>query len=186
LKYSPNDGRVTDRTKEETMSPSTPFTPEIAALEERLAVLEAEREIMRTLYDYGYALDYGDEEAFLDCWLPDATMHWPNPPYRAPFEGHEALRKAFSGHTHAPAIYHKHFVVDPRIAITGDSARVESYFTRLDTGADGPYLRGYGRYIDVLHRCPDGRWRFKERRAEGEAGSPRPRPGGPAGSASPA
>ena len=142
------------------MSGSTPFTSEIAALAERLALLEAEREIMRTLHDYGYALDYGDVEAFLDCWLPDAAMYWPIPPYGAPFKGHDGLRKAFDGHTHAPAIYHKHFVVDPRIAVTGDVARVESYFTRLDTDKDGPYMRGYGRYIDVLQRCPDGRWRL--------------------------
>jgi ketosteroid isomerase-like protein len=163
------------------MTPSTPRTRDLATLEERLALLEAEREVMRTLHAYGYAIDYGDLEAFLDCWLPDASMYWPGQRYEAPFEGKEGMRKAFNGHTHAPAVYHKHFVLDPRIEIEGDNARVESYFARIDNDWDGPYVRGYGRYVDVLRRCSDGRWRFKERRAEGEAASPRPRPDGSAG-----
>jgi ketosteroid isomerase-like protein len=156
-----------------------------STVEERLALLENEREILRTLHAYGNSIDYGNEEEFIDCWLPDAEMHWPIPPYAAPFIGHDRIREAFRGHTHAPATYHKHFVVDPRIRIDGDVARVESYFARLDKDGDGPYVRGFGRYLDVLLRCPDGRWRFKERHAESEASSPKPRPGGSIGSVHP-
>ena len=50
-------------------------------------------------------------------------------------------------------------------------ARLE---TRLARGpnADGPAIKSFGRYRDVLVRCPDGRWRIKERRNEREAGRP--------------
>jgi ketosteroid isomerase-like protein len=153
----------------------------MASLEERLERLESEREILRTLTAYGNSLDYGEEEDWVGCYLDDGVLHWPNPPWDGPFVGHDRLREAFRDHTHAPAIYHKHFVVDPRIEIEGDTARVESYFARLDVGDEGPYIRSYGRYRDVLRRCPDGRWRFQERRIEAEASSPRPRPGGPIG-----
>jgi ketosteroid isomerase-like protein len=146
-------------------------------MEARLALLEDEREILRTLHAYGSSIDYGDEARWIDCWLPDAVLSWPSPRYDGPFAGHDRLRQAFLGHTHAPDFFHKHFVVDPQIEIDGDTAHVQSYYARLDTGDDGPYIRGYGRYLDVLLRCDDGRWRFQERRAESEGRSSRPRPG---------
>ena len=137
------------------------------SIEERLALLEAEREILRTLHAYGHAIDYGDEEEFLDCWLEDAALHWPV--YKEPIVGREALRAAFQGHTHAPALYHKHVVVDPRIDLDGDTAHVMSYYARLDEDPERPFIRGFGRYQDVLVRCEDGRWRSKERRTEHES-----------------
>jgi ketosteroid isomerase-like protein len=162
--------------------PSTPPEPDLSSIEQRLAMLEDEREILRTLHAYGNSLDYGNEDEWIDCWLEDAVLYWPNPPYESsPFAGREPLCEAFHGHTHAPAVYHKHFVLDSRIDIDGDTARVESYYARLDTGEDGPYIRAFGRYLDVLQRCGDKRWRFKERRAEPEGMSSRPRPGGRVG-----
>src|SRR5688500_2925940 len=113
------------------------------SLEERLALLEDEREIQRTLCAYGNSIDYGNEGEWIDCWLADAVLHWPTQIYPTPFEGHEGLRRAFRGHTHAPSIFHKHVVVDPRIEIEGDTASVESYFARLDEDEDGPYIRGF-------------------------------------------
>ena len=35
-------------------------------IESRLAVLEAERAILKHLHGYGHAIDYGDEERYLD------------------------------------------------------------------------------------------------------------------------
>lgn len=140
----------------------------VRALELRLGRLEDERAILQTMYAYGHSIDYGDEELFLSCWTEDAVLHWP---WREPIVGHEALTAAFRRHTHAPGTYHKHFMVEPRVWIDGgDDARAISLYARLDRdGDERPYLRSFGRYVDRLTRGGDGRWRFRERRAENEA-----------------
>jgi ketosteroid isomerase-like protein len=134
-------------------------------IEERLRLLEDRQAILDTLHAYGHALDYGHEAEFMNCWLETASMGWPSGPY----VGHEAIAAAFRAHTHAPAAYHKHLVIDPQITIDGDRAEVDSYFVRLDAGPDGPVVKSFGRYRDVLVRCDDGRWRFAERNAERES-----------------
>jgi ketosteroid isomerase-like protein len=139
----------------------------LEALAERLELLEAERAIMQTLYAYGNAIDYGNQDEYRECWLDDAVLHWPT--YAEPLRGHAAIMDAFRAHTHAPDVYHKHFVLDPRIEISGDTADVESYYARLDDREGGPYIRSFGRYLDVLQRGDDGRWRFRERRAQAES-----------------
>ncbi len=143
----------------------------IAGIEDRLRLLEDERDIQRTLYTYGHALDYGYEAEFVDCWTEDAELFWPA---SGIIKGRAAIQAAFRRHTHAPAAVHKHLVIDPFIKIEGDRARVDSMFARLDPYDDVPEIRAFGRYRDVLVRCADGRWRFVERLAELEA----KRPGG--------
>lgn len=135
-------------------------------LEQRVQRLEDERSILQALYAYGHGLDYGLEEAFLDAFAEDGVLHWPSKPG---IEGQAALRAAFRNHTHAPAAYHKHFLVEPRIEVDGDRATVQSMFARLDRYGGVPNLRSYGRYLDIMIRCKDGRWRIKERRCEREA-----------------
>ena len=51
----------------------------------------------------------------------------------------------------------------------GDEATAESYFSRLNDSPDGPVVRSFGRYLDVLVRCDDGAWRIRERRLERES-----------------
>jgi uncharacterized protein (TIGR02246 family) len=128
--------------------------------EQRLRALEDERDILRVLHTYGHALDYGVEDAFVDCWTEDAVLHWPGP---APIGGREAIRAAFRAHTHAPEHYHKHIVVDPLVAVDGDRATVHSMFMRLDTIEGKPQIRAFGRYRDTLRREADGKWRLCER-----------------------
>jgi ketosteroid isomerase-like protein len=136
------------------------------SLEDRLGRLEDEQAILRTLSTYGHGLDYNLEAEFLDCWTEDAVLIWPD---RPPIVGREAIATAFRAHTHAPAVFHKHVIVEPRIEIAGDRATSECYFARLDDYEDGPEIRSFGRYRDVLQRGGDGRWRFQERRTEREA-----------------
>ena len=138
-------------------------------VEDRLKCLEDERDILNTLYTYGHALDYGREAEFLDCFTPDADLYWATP---EPIRGRVAIAAAFRSHTHAPATYHKHLLIEPRISVQGDSAVVESMFARLDHHKDGPRIRSFGRYRDSMQRGPDRRWRFKERRAERESRIP--------------
>lgn len=134
-------------------------------LERRLRRLEDERSILDTLYAYAHSLDYGHRDEWLDCWTADATMHWPH----RSFTGHGEIGGAFDDHSHAPAAWHKHLLVEPRIRLDGDRATVDSYFVRIDGAAEGPRVRSMGRYRDVVVRCPDGRWRLQERTAERES-----------------
>lgn len=141
-------------------------TPSNTSLEDRLRRLEDEQGILDALYGYGHNLDYGHEDAWIDCWTEDAVLDWPG---RALMRGHAELRAGFRNHTHAPAAYHKHLVVEPRITIEGDRATVFSYYARLDRYTEGPKIRAFGRYRDVLVRCADGKWRIKERFPEIES-----------------
>jgi hypothetical protein len=138
------------------------------SVEERLQVLEDEREILRTMYQYGHALDYGDPDLFLDCWFEDATRETVSRSRRDHVEhvrkGHDELREFLVKHT-TGEIY-KHLLVEPLISIDGDTARVESYFVMLNEDPQGPYVRAMGRYRDRLARDTDGRWRFVERISE--------------------
>ena len=139
------------------------------SVEDRLKSLEDERDILKTLYTYGHALDYGLEAEFLDCFAQDADLYWAT---LEPIHGRAAIADAFRSHTHAPAVYHKHLLIEPRIQVQGDRAVVESMFARLDHNQEGPRIRSFGRYRDIMERGPDNRWRFKERRAERESRIP--------------
>ena len=135
----------------------------MATAEERLKALEDRRDVLRTLHAYGHCLDYGDERGFMDCWTEDASLGWSMFP--EPLRGHARIREGFHRHTHAPDFWHKHLLAEPLIAVEGDLARVTSMFFRLDPYEDagGPEIYAFGRYLDTLVRCPDGRWRFSER-----------------------
>ena len=141
----------------------------LAALEARLRLLEDERAILRTLHTYGHAIDDGYEDDFVDCWIPGGVLIWPG---TGPIRGHAALRAVFRAHSHAPAAWHKHFMVEPLIRMDGDRATADCMFARLDPYAEGPAIKSFGRYRDALIRCADGRWRFTERLAEVEARRP--------------
>ncbi|MBM3678913.1 MAG: nuclear transport factor 2 family protein [Actinobacteria bacterium] len=136
-----------------------------SGLDARLGRLEDERAILDTLYAYGHSIDYGERNVWLDCFTPSAILRWPH----ATLTGHDEIGVAFDEHSHAPQAFHKHFLVEPRIRVEGDCATADSYFTRIDDGPSGPFLRSFGRYRDVLVRCADGRWRIQERLAERES-----------------
>ena len=142
---------------------------QLIMLEQRLRLLEDEREILRTLHSYGHSIDYGYEDEFVDNWVADGVLVWPG---TGPIRGAAELRTVFRAHTHAPAAWHKHVMVEPRIMITGETATADCMFARLDPYEEGPAIRSFGRYRDRLTRCPDGRWRFIERIAEVEARRP--------------
>jgi ketosteroid isomerase-like protein len=147
--------------------------PSVAALAERVARMEDEREVLATLYAYGSALDYGDRGGFLDCFTPDADYLvemrlGAEGNFR--FHGHDELGAYFDGHTHAPDAWHKHVTVNPSVTSTGDTATATSYFLRVDSApTSGPAtVLASGRYIDELVRADDGKWRIRSRRCEVE------------------
>jgi hypothetical protein len=143
----------------------------VGSIEERLQRLEDERAILRTLYTYSHGIDYDLEDEWLDCFTEDARLYWLS---QEPYEGREAIAAIFRAHPHAPASWMKHFVGLPLIEIDGDSARVTSYYQRLEgepwTRGTGPRIASFGHYEDILVRGDDDKWRFKVRRAQNETG----------------
>ena len=47
---------------------------DVEQLRSRLRLLEDERAILGALHAYGHAIDYGDEERYLDLWTDDAAF----------------------------------------------------------------------------------------------------------------
>jgi len=162
---------------------------ELDALVARIEALEAEREITRTLHAYGHTIGRGEDDGWIDCFTEDgvfevrrrplgatgATSH-PHPDVRAGGDGAAiryegaGLRQFISRHPRPPSRWHKHIVVDPAIILDGAAVSVVSFFVRLDAGPNGhPHLTAFGRYVDRMARCDDGRWRFRHRIAEVES-----------------
>ena len=145
---------------------------DVDALLSRLQVLEDERAILATLYQYGHSMDYGPDADFVDCFTEDGV--WDVRMRRSPngafaCRGRAEITASLETQTsaRAPALYAKHLLVEPRIVLEGDAASVESYFVRIEPRDAGPTLIvASGRYLDQLIRCGDGRWRFTQRIAE--------------------
>ncbi len=152
----------------------------LAELEARVAALEDERGVIANMYRYAHSIDYGLEAEWVDCFTEDGAFDMRRRPHFGAgegqrHEGHEALAAFIATHTRAPETWHKHLMAQPRIAVEGGSAKVESFFLRLDEDAAGePYVLVFGRYRDTVRRCADGLWRFAERIVEIEAIKPRP------------
>lgn len=149
-------------------------TTALEGLTRRVETLESESSIMKTLYRLAITLDYGDNAAWLDCFVPDAVFEMvevneTDRVVRVRHTSRDALAAFIPGHTHAPEHFHKHLVADPLIEVDGDSARCTSYLTRIDKGENGPVFWSFGRYLDSFTKCDDGRWRVAERVIEVES-----------------
>jgi 3-phenylpropionate/cinnamic acid dioxygenase small subunit len=154
-----------------------------AQMESRLSRLENLEAIRDSLHRYAQAIDYGLEGDWVDCFTTNGRFVFKFQPGKSPypgaepaggavfaFDGHAQLAQFIHGHSRAPDVYHKHLMVEPRIDLQGDTARVSSYFVLVlemeDRSRD---VFTFGRYLDVMERGGDGRWRFRERIAEVEA-----------------
>ncbi len=151
-------------------------TPDIDDLTAQIKLLLDEREILRTLYQYGHSIDYKLEQDYLDCYTADGVFDVRR--REGPVQGHREEGQAqlatyIAAHGGAPERWHKHMLMEPVVTIDGDRASVRSYWMRIDAADDGtPYIMGFGRYLDTLTRESDGRWRFVERVAEVEGVHP--------------
>ena len=145
------------------------------AIDERLlTTMLDERAILRTLYTYAQAIDYGEAARWTDCFTEDGIFQvdfaGDVPSMR--FVGRAALADFVANHPHAPEHLHKHLLLNPLIDIQGDQATVASYFEML-LEIDGlPQTYCFGRYLDRMSRCADGVWRFVERKAEVQSSRP--------------
>ncbi|MGV3549214.1 nuclear transport factor 2 family protein [Rhizobium sp.] len=145
---------------------------------ERLELLEAERDILDTLNAYGHCLDTGDEAGWVNCFAENGRWSSQSPdPSRPPVDisGRAQLRDFAESHSRRPERFHIHIVVSPRVTLAEDlrTADVTSYmFTMMRHDGIAPVLRVFGRYIDQMEKCQDGRWRFTWRHAEIDAATP--------------
>jgi len=148
---------------------------------ERLGALEAERDILRTLFRYGHCIDAGDDAGWVDCFTEDGVIDVHYGPERAAtarrglgtrhdvgvrHQGRRALEVFIAGHTHPPAHVHRHVLMAPRIVVTGTTASGTSYLARVDRYAAGPKISSYGVYSDRYREIAAGEWRIAERVVE--------------------
>jgi hypothetical protein len=145
---------------------------ELRTLARRVALLEDERAVLRTLHAYGHAIDHGDEDTWVDLFTEDAVFEARsrNPSdVRRVTRGRDDLATFAAHFSRPPDGWHKHLVFEPLIDIDGDVADVRSYLAVVRDDDGTPVLWVFGRYRDTLVRCADGKWRFRERVAEVES-----------------
>jgi SnoaL-like domain len=127
-----------------------------------------ERAIVRVLYSYCHAIDYGEEARWLALFTSDGIFHvdMPRGLPTTHCAGQKELAAFISAHPRAPAALHKHLLLNPLIELQGDEARVASYFQMLLEIDGTPETYCFGRYLDRLVRSESGLWRFRERVAQ--------------------
>jgi len=162
------------------------MTPEdmLEAASARLAVLEAERDILRTLYAYSHCLDLGDDDGWADCFTEGGVIDIRYLPSKLPtarvgegtrhatgirHEGRQQLLAFVAGHDHPPAHVFKHLLLEPRITVMGEEGTGTAYLTRVDGVAGQPRITSFGRYVDRYRRIAPGEWKIAERVVELEA-----------------
>jgi hypothetical protein len=127
-----------------------------------------ERAILRVLYTYCHAIDYGEEATWLGLFTPDGVFHVELPRGLPPIHcaGQKELAAFIGAHPRAPAALHKHLLLNPLVERHDNEARVASYFQLLLDIDGTPEIYCFGRYLDRLVRSANGQWRFRERVAQ--------------------
>ena len=118
-------------------------------------VVEAVR---ATIAEYTHALDDGRTDDVVATYCPDGVFEMPG---TGTFEGHDALREAYTGWT--PRKPQRHLVTNTHVTEWNDrEATATSDVTFILQGKDGWAIQFVARYRDTL-RCLDGTWRFQRR-----------------------
>ncbi|MCX4091931.1 nuclear transport factor 2 family protein [Nocardia sp. alder85J] len=135
----------------------------VAALTERVRILEDHREIGQLVAGYGPAVDSGSGEAAAELWtedglfaaVPQLTMN-----------GHADIAAMVHGAGHQSLIHNgcAHVLTVPHIEIDGDRATGRSYALniRWDAAADRFWVARVSANTWTWVRTPDG-WRVAER-----------------------
>lgn len=142
-----------------------------ADLAARVQQLFDEREILQTMTAYAHAMDYGDEQAWLDAFTDDAVFDVVDAVSGVRVhreQGRVELARYIANYP-KPPVYQKHIMVDPVVTVDGDTAQVVAYWLLLRReNAGAPQLTAFGRYRDTLVRRGD-RWQIQQRLADVEA-----------------
>lgn len=144
---------------------------DIVALAARVQALEDERAVLSRIYRYAHTTDYGPVEAWVDCFTDDGVLVHRSRTGRSMgrFEGRAALTDFKAQDMKPPFKYRKHLIIEPVIRMNGAEATVVSYYAALRERDGAPHLSSFGRYLDLLAKCPDGQWRFAEKVIDQEA-----------------
>lgn len=117
--------------------------------------------VRATIAAYTQALDDGRTEDVVATFCPDGVCDIPG---MGIHEGHDALRKAYSGWK--PDRPQRHLVVNTLVTDWNDhEANTISDVIFLLRGDSGWAIQLVGRYQDTFHHA-DGAWRFHHRAAE--------------------
>jgi hypothetical protein len=135
---------------------------------ELASAIADERAILRVLYAYCHAIDYGEEGKWVGLFTSDGVFHVELPRGLPPIHcaGQKELAAFVGAHPRAPAALHKHLLLNPLIELHADEARAASYFQLLLDIDGTPKTYCFGRYLDRLVRSESGLWRFRERVAQ--------------------
>ena len=116
--------------------------------------------VSAALAAYTHALDGGRPEDIVATFCSDGSCDIPG---LGAFQGHDALRDAYSGFK--PQDSMRHVVVNTQITEwNDDEAKATSDVIVLGKGDAGWSIAIVGQYEDTLHRDGD-RWRFHHRAA---------------------
>jgi uncharacterized protein (TIGR02246 family) len=149
-----------------------PSAPEVAALQDRVRTLEAEKQIRDLMTQYGQLLDAGDFAGYSQLFSRDGQWSGLLSGYttiKGPENIRAAMEKNFADRKYDPGhITNLHLLSNFRIEVDGDRATGYSRWTVLTRNDESePFVRVSGRYEDVFVR-EDGNWRFQSRIARRE------------------
>lgn len=148
---------------------------ETAAMEQRIAALEARAGVLDAMSAYSHAIDYGHSEAWADVFTADGVFEVRDRTGNASrvLRGTDELLDFARHFSRPPARWHKHLMLAPLITLTGpDGAEAVSYHAVLADHEEAGHVWEFGRYRDTLRRGTDGRWRFNHRISEVEVLTP--------------
>ena len=118
--------------------------------------------IQEVMARYNFAIDFGDIEAYMDCFTEDGGFT----NIFGSCKGHNALRQYITERTRErPGHPLRHMMLNPIIDVHGDQASAKSYFLLFRVVPEPIQLLTTGCYKDELYK-KGGAWRFSHRQVE--------------------
>lgn len=127
-------------------------------IEERIAKIEDESEIRKTVYSYCYRQDQRKIDAFLETLTDDILFTFRG--WALELRGKEELKKYFLEQVFATHEYHMHQVTNLNIQVNGQSADADAYLALRASCGGEPQESGI-RYMMQL-RKENMQWRLSE------------------------
>jgi hypothetical protein len=127
-------------------------------LEKRVQRLEDLHEIGQLRARYCQYLDDGRWDDLIELFTEEGSFVG-----LSTATGREPLRNFFAGLRDGPLKAWWHFSSNETIDLDGDRATGETWLDQPCVVDDEPHIAA-GRYTDRMRRCPDGHWRFEERK----------------------